>query len=162
MAVATMLVFPPAVAGAPSTTGHVALARNIDLAVQDSPLANSSAVIASPPPKTPNTVPIVMDLVSGFNVTRHGLSSPSPKTLINGTAVAPKPPQQGWGLIELFLTGRAEGVSMTRDIHSTWIITRYFGEVHLSTGTGRSTVIKPSMNRSSTAHSSGSGIHQDT
>jgi len=73
------------------------------------PVNNSSTIIASPPPQTPNTTPYVLNLVSNFVVHRGGLNKPAPRTFINGTAVPPPMPPQGWALIELVYTGNASG-----------------------------------------------------
>jgi len=103
-------VIPPANASTNATQMQPFQARHLSLSVQDAPVTNSSTVIASPPPRTPDTTPIVLNLVTNFNVTRHGLSSPAPKTYVNGTATAPEIPTQGWALIELVFTGRAMGL----------------------------------------------------
>jgi len=73
-------------------------------------ITNSSTVLVSPPPKVPNTTPVVMNLVTNFNVTRHGLSSPAPKSYVNGTSIAPPMPPGGWALIELEFQGKAMGL----------------------------------------------------
>jgi len=103
-------VIPPANASTNATQIQPFWARHLSLSVQDAPVTNSSTVIASPPPRTPDTTPIVLNLVTNFNVTRHGLSSPAPKTYVNGIATAPEIPTQGWALIELVFTGRAMGL----------------------------------------------------
>lgn len=94
--------------GSDSMLSGTAVDHMLSLAA-DPAVNNSSTIIASPPPTTPNTVPVAMQLVSNFVVHRGGLNKPAPITFTEGQASPPPTPAQGWALIELVFTGNASG-----------------------------------------------------
>ncbi|MEM3852468.1 MAG: peptide-N4-asparagine amidase [Methanomassiliicoccales archaeon] len=99
-----------AASNATASVGVMSL-RDVSLAAdpQQNTVYNSSTVIASPPPRVPDTTPVTLNLVSNFVVHRGGLNEPAPVTFVSGQTEAPARPPQGWALIELMYTGNASG-----------------------------------------------------